>query len=606
LSGRTFGALAFQAGKWAITEVEPHVVIRLKALFPKIPRTADPPFVFPDTPEVATDLDWFTNRFPLELAPADRMRLRRMRVEYERGQAAMAQLFAEGYRAPPLAGLREGFVVRPYQAQAVELLSLTGGLLLGDEVGLGKTYTTCAAMLKPGALPGVVVCHAHLQKQWCEVIETYTTLTAHAVRTTRPYTLPGADVRVFRYSQLAGWSDLFDAIGVGLVAFDEIQDLRHGRDTDKGKAAYKLSRAALRRLGLSATPIYNYGAEVHAVLGFVAPGVLDTSENFNREWCSGGQVKDPKALGTYLREQRVFLRRTKADIGQQLPAVNRIVDVVDHDGVELRSIDDLAHELAVRATTGAPLQRGEAVRMLDLRVRHATGVSKAKAVAAIARILVEGGEPIVLVGWHRAVYETWLQELRDLKPALYTGSETAAGKNAAKDAFLAGETDVLIMSLRSGAGLDGLQARCSTMVFGELDWSPGIHHQCIGRLDREGQTKPVTALFLVADDGSDPPMMEVLGLKASQASQIVDPSLGVQTSAGDGSHLKRLVDRYLERRHGAGIGGRQSYLSRADLAQLEAAGMPPPAIVAGGEGFAAGEIQGPPANLAGGALEAVI
>jgi hypothetical protein len=73
------------------------------------------------------------------------------------------------------------------------------------------------------------------------------------------------------------------------------------------------------------------------------------------------------------------------------------------------------------------------------------------------------------------------------------------------------------MSLRSGAGLDGLQKRCSTMVFGELDWSPGVHHQCIGRLDREGQEQPVTAMFLVCDDGSDPPMMEVLGLKAAAA-----------------------------------------------------------------------------------------
>jgi hypothetical protein len=45
----------------------------------------------------------------------------------------------------------------------------------------------------------------------------------------------------------------------------------------------------------------------------------------------------------------------------------------------------------------------------------------------MVRIMVEGGEPVVLVGWHRDVYDIWL-ELRDLKPAMYTGSESAAGR----------------------------------------------------------------------------------------------------------------------------------------------------------------------------------
>lgn len=88
------------------------------------------------------------------------------------------------------------------------------------------------------------------------------------------------------------------------------------------------------------------------------------------------------------------------------------------------------------------------------------------------------------------------------------------------------------------------------MVFGELDWSPGVHHQCIGRLDREGQRcypEAVTAVYLVATDGSDPPIMEVLGVKASQASNIIDPSLGVQAAQTDDSRLKGLVDRYLKK-----------------------------------------------------------
>lgn len=542
---RTYGALAHVGDAWVIGALEPHAIIRLKALFPQIPIAAGPPFKFRDTPERAADLAWFLHRYPLAASASDIGRLAGAVEKHAAAQDAMEMILRADYTPPPLVGLREGMEIRPYQAQAIALLEASGGLLVGDEVGLGKTFITAGACLSPGALPAIVVYHAHLQRQWCEVIERFTTLRAHPVKGTRPYGMPACDVMVFRYSQIAGWADVIGWMGVGLVAFDEVQDLRRGEETEKGRAARRLADHAVRRLGLSATPIYNYGAEIWNVMRFLNAAALGGFDEFGREW-GFGVIRDPKALGTYLRDSHVFIRRTKADVGQQMPPVNRIVDTIDYDRVEMASIDDLARDLAHRATTGEFIQRGAATRMLDLRVRHATGVAKAKSVATIARILVEGGTPIVLVGWHRDVYDIWLSELAHLKPALYTGSETAAGKNASRDAFVNGQTNLLIMSLRSGAGLDGLQYRASTMVFGELDWSPGVHHQCIGRLDREGQKEPVTAIFLVCEDGSDPPMMEVLGLKAAQASAIVDPSLGVQRVAADGEGLKRLVRRYLD------------------------------------------------------------
>jgi hypothetical protein len=127
-----------------------------------------------------------------------------------------------------------------------------------------------------------------------------------------------------------------------------------------------------------------------------------------------------------------------------------------------------------------------------------------------------------------------------LNPVLFTGSETPIEKEAAKQAFLSGNAGVFIMSLRSGKGVDGLQAVCRTAVVGELDWSPAVHKQFFGRVNREGQAawpEAIDAIYLVADDGSDPPIMEINGLKASQAHGIVDPGLGPQ----------RLVQAYIDR-----------------------------------------------------------
>jgi len=99
------------------------------------------------------------------------------------------------------------------------------------------------------------------------------------------------------------------------------------------------------------------------------------------------------------------------------------------------------------------------------------------------------------------------------------------------------------------AGVDGLQEVCRTVVFGELDWSPGVHEQCIGRIHRDGQKEPVAAYFLVAEDGADPVMAEVLGLKRSQIEGLRDPNLDlIEKLETDGGHIRKLAEEFLKRR----------------------------------------------------------
>ena len=64
---------------------------------------------------------------------------------------------------------------------------------------------------------------------------------------------------------------------------------------------------------------------------------------------------------------------------------------------------------------------------------------------------------IALACWHREVYAIWAEALADFKPTFYTGSESTTQKDESKRRFVEGETNLMIISLRSGAGLDGLQ-----------------------------------------------------------------------------------------------------------------------------------------------------
>ncbi|WP_455233282.1 SNF2-related protein [Geopseudomonas aromaticivorans] len=542
----SYGTLTLSRDKWVMRDIAPHVAIRLKQLFPRIPKAQAGSFTFPNDLAHCADIAWFISRYPLDMKPGHRAALDAGRAMFEAEQTRMEEILRPDYVPGELAGVRDGFSVRHYQRQAADLTLARKSLLLGDDVGLGKTYTAAALILSMQTRPAAVVVQPHLQGQWHDKLTEFTTLTVHCIRGTRPYELPPADVYIFKYSQLMGWVDTFGDGFFKCVVWDEVQELRRGADSGKGAAAQVLARNAEYRLGLSATPIYNYGVELWNIMEVIEPGLLGSHGEFLREWTGGDQqVKDPAALGTFLREQKVFLRRQKCDVGQQMPPVNTIVEQIGSDEEALRSIEAIARQLAIRTTEGSFMERGRAGRELDLLLRQATGVAKARYVAQYARILLENDIPVMLMGWHRECYDIWNRELADFKPAMYTGSETDKQKREAIEAFTSGATNCFMMSLRAGAGVDGLQHRCSTVIFGELDWSPQVHLQIIGRLLREGQLEQVTAIFLNSDNGSDPPMVQLLGLKASQSAGIVDPNAPLAHRHTDKSRIQALAEKYL-------------------------------------------------------------
>lgn len=550
-SQRTYGKLALvaDAGRWVITELEPQVAIRAKRIFPRLASTQVGSYTFVDSDETRAELEWFLERYPLVVSPADRERLAEGRIRFERIRSEIDGVLMPGWQpsgAP--ARLKEGVVLRPNQARAVEVAKRTGRLLIADDVGLGKTLAALAACMDEGSLPIAVICEAHVANQWFDdFVKKFTSLSAHIIAGTSPYVLPHRDVYIFKYSNAHGWVNVAETGRFRSVIFDEVQNLRHGRGTQKGQACDVFARYAAKRLGLSATPIFGYGGEIFNILDIIEPGILGTREEFIREWCRFGDdskliIEDPVALGSHLRDLNIMIREQGGG-----PPPNRIVVDVPYDEEAAAADEQLARSLALKVLSGSFTERGQAARELDMMARHTTGVAKARHVAAYVKILLEAKTPIILGGWHRDVYDIWLKELAPYKPMLYTGSESPAAKDRVKRAFMSGETDCIIMSLRSGAGLDGLQHRCATVVHGELDWSREVHKQLAGRLRPHARTDPITEIFIVADGGSDPLIASVQGLKASQARGIIDPKAGLEQVHTDESRIKALAKMYLER-----------------------------------------------------------
>ena len=542
-----------------VLDLEPHVRIRARRMFGRLSKQASGRLVLLHSAEVCHEIEWLIDRYPLEMTAADREMLESSGRKYRETIARLETIIDPNY-TPQTFDL--ALPARDYQRRGAEVYLALGGVLIGDEVGLGKTATAICSFTVGRTLPVAVITLAHLTKQWRSQVETFAPArTTHILTRGTPYELPkffgrGPDVIILSYHKLAGWADILARYCKSIV-FDEVQEIRHHK-SQKSEAAAYVAGALPYRLGLSATPIYNYGGEIYHVLNTLRPGALGTRAEFEAEWCGmGGILKDPRAFGAWAREQFLIVRHTRKEVGRELPAVQRITQEIDADAKALETVNESAAELARIILSRAPEefkgQRMQASERISNLLRQATGVAKAPHVADFVRLLVESGEKVVLCGWHRAVYDIWIDRLKDFRPAMFTGTETAQQKEVAVERFLSkdpkSEAKVLILSLRSGAGLNELQRASSVIVFGELDWSPGVHEQAIGRLNRDGQETPVLAYFLVSEAGSDPVIAETIGLKREQVEGIRNPDAPfLEDLQVDTEHAKRLAAHFLKSR----------------------------------------------------------
>lgn len=557
MNRKTYGTLAFDepSSSWIIDKIPAHVAMRLKQIFTRIATWQTAPFRISATQVNSADIQWFMERYPLECSLSDMRRLKSGARAFYDTQVSAENILMPSWAPTARGGLLPGQTLRQYQLVAIDFVEKVRTAILLDDVGLGKTYEGLGLAMMANALPLVIVCQPHLQAQWEQKAKSFVNLRIHSLKGNKPYELPEVDIYIIKYTQLAPWVDVLSSGWIKAVAFDEIQELRHGASAQKGAAARTICDAVRKEegylVGLTATLIYNYGIEAFNIVDMLRPGLLGNREEFLREYCetddSGkGVVRDPAALGGFLRESLMVLRRTKHDVGQEAKQLAPELEWVEPDSRSVADAEELAKQLAITTLTGSFAEAGTAAREFDLRMRELTGIAKARATASFVRMFVETGQPVLLFGWHREVYEIWRKELADLNPVMYTGSETAAQKEKAKQDFISGTSNLMIMSLRSGAGADGMQYRCSTAIFGELDFSPLVHKQCGGRLDRDGQLDPVYIYYVVTNYGSDPVLIDILGLKQSQSDGIHDPGAKAEERQSDPDRIKKMAKLYLQ------------------------------------------------------------
>jgi len=376
----------------------------------------------------------------------------------------------------------------PYQSAGVERL-LRGNCLLADEMGLGKTVQALVAAFRGGYRQITVVCPLAAVGVWQE----------HVAMLSDP---SSGGVTIVPYSRLAQCP-----IKGSLLICDEFHYCKN-RKALRTKAIKRIAKGYGTVWGLTGTPYVNHAADYWAMLNILYPKDFKSYWKYVDLWCCFEfspftamhkkllpGAKDPIRFSAML--EKYVLRRTKEQVGLELP---KVTEVVRH--IEMTHSQKAYHKQALKDI------------LLEMESKHwilpnaAVAYTRARQIAIDPRILgaKEGGGKIPMLrdmceeGERVIVFSEFVEALKlahEVYPGyLYHGGLSENQRKALLQSWRCDpELKPLYMS-RAAGGIALTLTESATCVFLDEPWTSTDREQAIGRLDRIGQTKPVTVYSL--------------------------------------------------------------------------------------------------------------
>lgn len=133
---------------------------------------------------------------------------------------------------------------------------------------------------------------------------------------------------------------------------------------------------------------------------------------------------------------------------------------------------------------------------------------------ALEEILEEAaGSPVLCSYSFKADAERMMKRFKKYKPINMTAAKSSA-TGAIIDKWNSGGIKLMIGHPASiGHGIDGLQDSGSIVVWFGVNWSLELYEQLNGRINRQGQTKPVTIIRILCNDTVDLAVADALNRK---------------------------------------------------------------------------------------------
>lgn len=470
--------------------------------------------------------------------------------------------------------------LKNYQKIGVNFMVKAERAYNADDMGLGKSLQTLAAVEKAQAYPALIVCPVKLKQNW--LIECRKWL-PHRKASMRANDM--AEITVLSYTEIHKYVNYHLAASkadarkqatmdtrqyfypsimkVNAVVCDEAHQVKTATAmrTQACKAVVDVCDSRFRYL-LSGTPIENAPHELIAPLNFL--GLMQRMggwHTFVHRYCGVTRktviVKGQRRTAMDIRGASntkelnarmsglFYIRRRKRDVLLELPDKIESIQEAEIDNLtEYRRIESDVRAFMVESR-GQLMTEGQlkAQAMMKLNLlRQAAGVGKVAWLIEWVDTFLEGGEKFVLYAHHKEVLAGLVRGLKHHNPALLLAGCDDVTREVNK--FATDKTCRLtIASITSaGFGVNGLQGAASHIGIAEPMWTHSKHQQAIDRLHRIGQKDCVNAYYFLAPGTIDDDLWQVVSDKARIVAAAADGEELSQTSV-----LTNLMRKFAKR-----------------------------------------------------------
>jgi SWI/SNF-related matrix-associated actin-dependent regulator 1 of chromatin subfamily A len=438
--------------------------------------------------------------------------------------------------------------LRNYQNAGVSYGLTHPNVLIGDEMGIGKTAQAIAINNAIDAGKSLVICPASIRLAWRKQIKLWST-----IPNVRCYPILKSSDGVARWPnytiisyELARNPDVHAALRAikwDSLIIDEAHFLKSHSATRtqaifsggrKPEIKEGLASSAKRIIALTGTPLPNRPRECFTLAQALCHEAIDwmNYEQFAYRFNPSGRLDNGHNLELKGRLPELharlrcnfMIRRLKKDVLKELPDKQYEFAYIEPDGA-------LAEVIRKERMLDFDPQRDLKNPMAPIwgeisTVRRQMGEAKLpRAIEHLKYLLdVEEIDKVVVFSHHKSVMDGLRHALGHYGVVEYRGGMSTQAKERNLEDFQTNpKTRIFSGQLdAAGFGVDGLQNVASRVVFVEAAWVPGSNDQAVDRLHRIGQQFPVLAQFLVVEGSLDERILGLVLDKAYTINEVLD------------------------------------------------------------------------------------
>ncbi|MCZ8295426.1 MAG: DEAD/DEAH box helicase [Rhodobacteraceae bacterium] len=452
----------------------------------------------------------------------------------------------------------------PYQARGIRWMhrtaSRTGGLILADQMGLGKTLQVIALLLldPPGtASPALIICPTSLIANWIREIEKFAPSLSVLVhrgphRTGVFRGLQTAEVVVTTYDTMVNDIALFSAFEWSWVICDEAQAIKNP-DSNRRQEIGTIPRR--KSIPMTGTPVENSLLDLWSLVDFAVPGLLGTRSQF--ETAYPDTVEAAKALNAIT--DPIILRRRVADVAGDLPERIDIDLPIELDDTLVQQYRHVREETMARYPVAGALVATLQLQLFCahpwLRLRDPSDedgedadlepgertplvTPKIERLVSILREAFENDRKVIVFALFNRLGDLFREACAPGNRVFWdaiNGSTPQAERQCIIDRFSEhdGPGCLVLNPKAAGAGLN-ITAATVVIHFTPV-WNPALEDQASARAHRRGQTLPVTVYRLFYEDTVERVMLDRSQWKQELGNEITP------VSTRDGEDLRRAL-----------------------------------------------------------------